>query len=46
MLCIHGGLSPEIETLEDISSVERVREVPVDGAVCDLVWSDPDERTG
>jgi serine/threonine-protein phosphatase 2A catalytic subunit len=42
----HGGLSPSITTLDDIRKLDRFQEVPHDGPVCDLLWSDPDERFG
>jgi len=40
-LCIHGGLSPDISTLKDITELERKREVPREGPFCDLLWADP-----
>lgn len=40
-LCVHGGLSPDIQTIEDIKSISRFREPPAGGAMCDLLWSDP-----
>jgi len=46
IFCVHGGLSPGIDTLDDIRALDRVKEVPHDGAVCDLIWSDPDDRAG
>eukprot|EP00698_Gefionella_okellyi_P003574 TRINITY_DN13363_c0_g1_i1.p1 TRINITY_DN13363_c0_g1~~TRINITY_DN13363_c0_g1_i1.p1 ORF type:complete len:539 (+),score=120.68 TRINITY_DN13363_c0_g1_i1:57-1673(+) len=44
-LCVHGGLSPDIRTLDDIRSLHRFREPPTSGAMCDLLWSDPTEDT-
>ena len=45
-LCIHGGLSPEIKTLNDIRSIDRFKEPPPLGPMCDLLWSDPFEDYG
>lgn len=44
ILCVHGGLSPEIKTLDQIRTIDRGREIPHEGAFCDLVWSDPEEN--
>jgi serine/threonine-protein phosphatase 2A catalytic subunit len=44
--CLHGGLSPSIDTLDHIRQIDRVQEVPHEGPMCDLLWSDPDEITG
>ena len=45
-LCVHGGLSPEIQTLDDIRKIDRFHEPPPYGAMCDLLWSDPVEDYG
>ncbi|RYR23604.1 hypothetical protein Ahy_B03g068808 isoform A [Arachis hypogaea] len=46
IFCLHGGLSPSIETLDNIRKYDRVQEVPHEGPMCDLLWSDPDDRCG
>ncbi len=43
VLCVHGGLSPEIRTIDQIRVVARAQEIPHEGAFCDLVWSDPED---
>jgi len=43
VLCIHGGLSPDIKTLDQIRVIDRKVEIPHEGPFCDLMWSDPEE---
>ncbi|KAF2455487.1 Metallo-dependent phosphatase-like protein [Lineolata rhizophorae] len=45
-LCIHGGLSPELQTLEDLKAIDRFREPPTHGLMCDILWADPLEEFG
>lgn len=45
-LCIHGGLSPELHSLEDIKTIDRFREPPTHGLMCDILWADPLEEFG
>ena len=42
-MCIHGGLAPDIKTLDQIRTIDRRREIPSEGAFSDLMWSDPDD---
>lgn len=42
VLCVHGGLSPDIRTLDQIRTIDRRQEIPHEGPFCDLVWSDPE----
>ncbi|GFP88534.1 phytochrome-associated serine/threonine-protein phosphatase [Phtheirospermum japonicum] len=43
VLCVHGGLSPDIRTIDQIRVIERNCEIPHEGPFCDLMWSDPED---
>jgi len=43
---VHGGLSPVLDSLDHIRTLDRLHEVPHEGPICDLIWSDPDDRVG
>lgn len=46
VLCVHGGLSPLVDSVDKIRLLDRKQEVPHEGAMCDLLWSDPDDIDG
>ncbi|CAK75018.1 unnamed protein product (macronuclear) [Paramecium tetraurelia] len=46
-IAIHGGISPDLKSIDDIKKIERYHEPPRQGLFCDLLWSDPvDQEQG
>lgn len=45
IFCCHGGLSPDLSSMEQIRRIMRPTDVPDQGLLCDLLWSDPDKDT-
>ena len=41
---VHGGLSPELKTVDQLQKIMRPTDVPEEGLLCDILWSDPDEH--
>jgi len=44
IFCSHGGISPELFSFKQIKSIRRPTEIPEQGLICDLLWSDPDDH--
>ncbi|XP_074342249.1 serine/threonine-protein phosphatase PP1 isozyme 4-like, partial [Apium graveolens] len=41
ILCMYGGLSPDLNNLDQIKNLPRPTAIPDTGLLCDLLWSDP-----
>lgn len=43
-IALHGGISPELKTLNDLNKVDRFKETPKAGLLCDILWADPIDK--
>ena len=46
IFAVHGGLSPALSTVESVGALFRMQEVPDEGPLADLLWSDPQDLNG
>ena len=44
ILCMHGGLAYGLKKVEELKIIRRPTDIPDEGILCDLVWSDPSEE--
>ena len=44
ILLMHGGLSPELNAVDQLKKIIRPTDVPEEGLLCDLLWSDPESQ--
>ncbi|KIM94300.1 hypothetical protein OIDMADRAFT_207485 [Oidiodendron maius Zn] len=44
IFAMHGGLSPDLNSMEQIRRIMRPTDVPDAGLLCDLLWSDPEKE--
>ncbi|KAI8827708.1 Serine/threonine-protein phosphatase pp1 [Chytriomyces hyalinus] len=45
ILTMHGGLSPDLQSMEQVRRLMRPTDIPDTGLLCDLLWSDPNKDT-
>ncbi|KAH0794686.1 Pph3p [Histomonas meleagridis] len=43
LFCVHGGLSPDLNTIQQIEDYQRVQQPELTSFVGNMLWSDPDE---
>lgn len=43
IICMHGGLSPELSDMDQVRRLVRPTDVPDSGIMCDLLWADPEK---
>ena len=41
LLALHGGISPSLHTIDQLRVVDRFKEIPEEGLMCDIMWADP-----
>lgn len=44
IFCVNSGLSHEINTIDEINSLERIKDIPEEGPIVDLLYNEPGEN--
>jgi serine/threonine-protein phosphatase PP1 catalytic subunit len=43
VFCVHGGISPVLGFISELSSLSKPERIPKDGLIADMLWSDPQD---
>ena len=41
IFCVHAGISPDLKKLDQLNGFNRRVNIPSNGILCDIMWSDP-----
>lgn len=44
IFCVHGGISPDLASMMQVDQIARPTDIPEEGLLTDLLWSDPDPQ--
>jgi serine/threonine-protein phosphatase PP1 catalytic subunit len=46
VFCVHGGISPQLRTVDILREMERPRDIDDEGVFSDVLWADPNSAPG